>query len=295
MMDAFISHASEDKPIARRLERDLTKAHLRVWIDHANIRVGDPLADSIQEAIENTTSLVLLWSISAAESRYVKFEWQAAIHLSKPVIPCQLDHTELPVFLRTILFCDFQGSYAQGRRKLIEALGGVLPPPPAQPQIRQAPLAQRIAYLVRQQDEVMDQLAQYGSMRAAKVQAQLDADMEQALRTAGDDPMILNLAGFHKKNAYMIKHWAAIQNHETPQDALLEESERFFYAALSIQPDDLSALNGLGSVLILRHDLDAAEFFIRRALVKTQAQGLSYSAAEHDLQLVLRMKKKLQQ
>jgi Flp pilus assembly protein TadD len=92
----------------------------------------------------------------------------------------------------------------------------------------------------------------------------------------------------------MIKHWAAIQHRETPQDVLLEESERFFYAALSIQPDEPSALNGLGSVLILRHDLDAAEFFIRRALAKTQAQGLSYAAAEHDLQLVLRMKKQPQ-
>ena len=294
-MDAFISHASEDKPIARRLARDLTKAQLRVWIDHANIRVGDPLADSIQEAIENTTVLVLLWSVSAAESRYVKFEWQAAVHLSKPVIPCRLDHTELPVFLRTILFCDFQGSYAQGRRKLLEALGGVLPSPQPQPQKQQAPLPQRIAYLARQQDEVLDQLARYGSVRAAVVQAQLDREMEQALHTAGDDPMILNLAGYHKKNAYMIKHWAAIQNYETPQDGLLEESERFFYAALSIQPDDLSALNGLGSVLILRHDLDAAEFFIRRTLAKTQAQGLSYAAAEHDLQLVLRLKKQLQQ
>jgi len=105
--------------------------------------------------------------------------------------------------------------------------------------------------------------------------------------------MILNLAGYHKKNAYMIKHWAAIQARRAPQDALLEEAEKFFYSALSIQPDDPSALNGLGSVLMLRRDLDAAEFFIRRALARSQVQHIPYPAAKHDLQMVLRLKNEL--
>jgi hypothetical protein len=103
MLDVFMRHASEDKPIANRLAQDLTKARLGVWIDHANIRVVDPLADRIQEAIASATVLVLLWSAVASESRYVKLEWQAAIHLGKAVLPCRLDHTELPVFLRTVL------------------------------------------------------------------------------------------------------------------------------------------------------------------------------------------------
>jgi hypothetical protein len=293
MMEVFISHASEDKPIARRLEQDLKQARISVWIDHANIRVGDPLADRIQEAIENAPTLVLLWSASASASRYVKLEWQAAIHLGKAVLPCRLDQTELPVFLRTVLCCDFQDSYAQGLHQLVEALGGVLPLPRSQPHEQPPELAGVIAALHQAQQGVITRLLQQGPTQAAEVQARLDPQMEQALGVGGHDPMILNLAGYHKKNAYMIKHWAAIQDRRAPQDELLEEAERFFYSALSIQPNDPSALNGLGSVLMLRRDLDAAEFFIRRALARSQAQHIPYPAAKDDLQMVLRLKNEL--
>ena len=289
-MDVFISHASEDKPIARRLAQDLTKARISVWIDHANIRVGDPLADRIQEAIENATTLVLLWSASASESRYVKLEWQAAIHLGKAVIPCRLDQTDLPIFLRTVLFCDFRDSYAHGLRKLVEALGGVLPLPQPQPHERPPVLDNVIVAMHQAQQEVIIQLVQQGPSQAAEVQVRIDPLMEKALGVGGHDPMILNLAGYHKKNAYMIKHWVAIQKGMAPQDELLEEAERFFYSALSIRPDDPSALNGLGSVLMLRRDLDAAAIYIRTALARTQEEHRPYPAAEHDLRMVLRLK-----
>jgi hypothetical protein len=55
-----------------------------------------------------------------------------------------------------------------------------------------------------------------------------------------------------------------------------------------VRPDDPGALNGLGSILWLRGDLDAAEFFVQRALERAQEEGLSYPYAEADLENIRR-------
>ena len=52
------------------------------------------------------------------------------------------------------------------------------------------------------------------------------------------------------------------------------------------------ALNGLGSILVYERDLNAAEFFIRRAIHYAEKDGADYAEAKHDLALVLRYKNK---
>ena len=88
----------------------------------------------------------------------------------------------------------------------------------------------------------------------------------------------------------MVKHWEAILAGRPPADRLLDDAERCFYESLFVDPYDFSALNGLGSILIYERDLDAAEFFIRRALALAKRAGASYPAADHDLELVLGLK-----
>jgi hypothetical protein len=96
--------------------------------------------------------------------------------------------------------------------------------------------------------------------------------------------MIFNLAGYHLKNAYMLKHWAAIQAARSPQrDALLDRAERNFYTSLFANPYDASALNGLGSVLIFQREYAAAELFITRAIAHA---GGDYPQARSDLEYV---------
>ena len=99
--------------------------------------------------------------------------------------------------------------------------------------------------------------------------------------------MIANLAGYHLKNAYMVKYWDAIQAGRAPQDELLDHAERRFFEALFLDSTDPSALNGLGSIFILERELDAAEFFIRAATSEAIKRGINqYPAAEHNLKLV---------
>ena len=291
-MDAFLSHSSENKSVALRLERDLTASHFSVWIDSDNIMGGGLLLDAIQDAIKKSRIIVLLWSGPASKSRWVNSEWQAAYHLEKPIIPCRLDETELPPFLLRLLSCDFRKSYAQGSREVVEALGSpleVAEPSPSKEPGKQ--LGALIAMLTEAQSGVINTLVQSGPIQASAFQTRLDQFMEEALKIGATNAMVLNLAGYHKKNGYMIKHWEAIQKRQSPKDSLLEDSEKFFFSSLSIQPDNPSALNGLGSVLMLRRDLDATEFFIRRALARSKEQRTPYPAAEQDLEMVLRLKK----
>ena len=97
---------------------------------------------------------------------------------------------------------------------------------------------------------------------------------------------VLNLAGYHAKNGYLLKHWDAIQAGRPPADPLLARAERFFFDALFVAPGDASALNGLGSVLILERELDAVEFFVRRAIAIAERSGVPYAGARHDLELI---------
>ena len=51
-------------------------------------------------------------------------------------------------------------------------------------------------------------------------------------------------------------------------------------------PDDISALNGLGSILTYSRDFDAARFFIKRAIALARRAGFSYEEAKSDLKLI---------
>jgi Flp pilus assembly protein TadD len=66
----------------------------------------------------------------------------------------------------------------------------------------------------------------------------------------------------------------------------LNEAEMAFKLVLSVDSEDPGALNGLGSVYILRGNLDLAESYVRRALEILP----DYEAAKQDLALIERLK-----
>jgi hypothetical protein len=86
----------------------------------------------------------------------------------------------------------------------------------------------------------------------------------------------------------MIKHWEKIQVGRAPRDPLLLRGERYFFDALSVNPRDESAINGIGSILFYERELQAAAFFQRRAIELAKKSGGNYEAAEQDLELTLR-------
>jgi len=72
---------------------------------------------------------------------------------------------------------------------------------------------------------------------------------------------------------------------------LLEAERRFFEAAL-VDPKDLSAINGLASVLIFELELDIAAFFNDRVRFLAAQAGVTYEAAEQDKALIAWMRER---
>ncbi|NUO80080.1 TIR domain-containing protein [candidate division KSB1 bacterium] len=135
----FISHAWQDKPLVRRLEKELQAAGAEVWVDHEGIRGGDNLPERISDALKWCNTLLLLWSKAASTSDWVEMEWSNAVSLKKAIIPCRLDNTELPAILAHKAWVGFS-DVETGLAQLLQALRLIKPAPPTQtPQAAEPP------------------------------------------------------------------------------------------------------------------------------------------------------------
>ncbi len=295
-MDAFISHASQDTALAKRLENELEARGLEVWVDTSELGLGVLLGPELQRSIRDSRALILLWSEPAAASRWVNTEWLSAFHQDKFIVPCVIDGTPLPQCLRNAVYLDLRraaddaGALERLARTIRNARTGAA--------ARMAPVIRSEAPEVKKairdiaalQQEMTAFLDRRNPAAAEEVQLGLDGVMAQAEKIWPLEPMIVNLGGYHLKNAYMLRHWDAVQAGRAPEDPLLEQAERKFFEALSLDPTDPSALNGLGSILIFRRDLHAAESFILWGIAWAKQRGISYAAAERDLAMVRRFK-----
>ncbi len=121
---------------------------------------------------------------------------------------------------------------------------------------------------------------------AERANVSVDLALASLKQLAPMHPMVRNLAGYQCRIGYMLRHWDAIQAGRAPKDPLLEQGERCFFDALCIGPSDPNALSGLGSILFYERELDAAEFFQRRATNIIKCGGTDYEAAQHALSLI---------
>jgi TIR domain-containing protein len=126
----FLSHCHTDKPFARKLASDLRAAGARVWLDEAEIRVGDSLITKVTEAIDTMDYLAVLLSPEAVASEWVRRELDLALnreiqgkHLL--VLPLLLQDCILPGFLVGRLYADFRptANYEEALQKLLTGIG----------------------------------------------------------------------------------------------------------------------------------------------------------------------------
>jgi len=100
----FLSHGWSDKPIARSLAAKLVERGIGVWLDEAEIQLGDSLIEKIRGAIDSVDYVVVLLSETSVKSEWVKREVDVAMnqeiaHRRVKVLPIRLDNCELPGFL----------------------------------------------------------------------------------------------------------------------------------------------------------------------------------------------------
>ncbi len=126
----FLSHAHEDKPFVRRLARDLTSAGIRVWIDEAEMDVGDSLLERITASISEMDYLGVVISAHSSRSDWVTREVEIAMsedvagHRVK-VLPLLLRGGAPPPVLAGKLVADFtsEPAYQDSLGRVLRRLG----------------------------------------------------------------------------------------------------------------------------------------------------------------------------
>jgi hypothetical protein len=154
MAYVFLSHAHQDKPFARKLAGDLRREGHPVWLDEAEINIGDSLVEKIGEGLKEVDYVVAVLSKHSIESPWVAKELEFASNREinerrVVVLPLLVDDVEIPVFLAGKLYGDFrlEEAYEDGFELVLRALGPVDKPP--QPEPDEIELLKRELELVR--------------------------------------------------------------------------------------------------------------------------------------------------
>jgi TIR domain len=108
---AFLSHSWKDKPLARKLARHLSSFGVRVWLDEAEIKIGDSLIQKIRSAIDEVDYVVALLSPQSCDSEWVTRELDIAMNQEiegrrVKVLPLLASRCSIPGFLQGKLYAD---------------------------------------------------------------------------------------------------------------------------------------------------------------------------------------------
>ena len=126
----FLSHNVRDKPFVRRLAGDLSLAGVTVWLDEAEIKVGDSLLGKIQDGILGSDYLGVVLSPNSIGSGWVQRELEIALSQeiegkTVKVLPLLLGDCQIPPYLAGKLYADFraEAAYATAFSQLADRLG----------------------------------------------------------------------------------------------------------------------------------------------------------------------------
>ncbi|WP_115042916.1 toll/interleukin-1 receptor domain-containing protein [Xanthomonas arboricola] len=130
MPTVFLSHSHLDKPFARRLANDLRLAGHGVWIDEAEINIGDSLIQKIRDGLDQVDFVAAILSQSSINSPWVTRELDIASNREIDeqrvvVLPVLVEDVDLPGFLRGKFYGDFRDNaqYDEKFKLLLRAIG----------------------------------------------------------------------------------------------------------------------------------------------------------------------------
>jgi len=136
MSSVFLSHSHADKPFARKLAADLRVAGHSVWIDEAEINVGDSLVERIRDGLDQVEYVAGILSTSSIASPWVTRELDIASNREMRekrvvVLPLLLHKVPLPGFLEGKFYADFteEDRYSDALKLLLRTLGPGTPIP----------------------------------------------------------------------------------------------------------------------------------------------------------------------
>lgn len=109
----FLAHSSVDKRFTRYLAYRLSSMGVRVWIDEAEIKIGDSLLAKIGSGISKSDFLAAILSPSSVESSWVQTELEIASTLQISgapitVLPILVGNCDPPSYIMHKRYADFR-------------------------------------------------------------------------------------------------------------------------------------------------------------------------------------------
>jgi TIR domain len=146
----FISYAREDQAVVRLLAEGLESAGLDVWWD-TNLAAGEVFRGAIEEHLQRSDVILVVWSKRAKLSRWVLDEAEMGVQRGI-LVPIRIDSATLPLGFggfNTLNFVAWGGDFnAQEWRKLLNEINrivGTSSAPIGRPAIRVFPRALTVA------------------------------------------------------------------------------------------------------------------------------------------------------
>jgi len=128
----FLSHSHADKPFVHRLATALRNFGHRVWIDEAEIKIGDSLIQKIRDGLDSVDYVAAILSSNSIKSEWVTKELEIACNREinerrVVVLPLMVEKVDMPGFLMGKLYSDFteENRYSETLERLLRTLGPV--------------------------------------------------------------------------------------------------------------------------------------------------------------------------
>ena len=129
MSSIFFSYSHKDRDVVDRIAEDLQNFGFYIWIDKAEIKIGDSLIKKIREGIDKVEYVGAIISKNSIDSEWVQREIDIAMNQEiegkkVKVLPILIDKIDLPWFLKGKLYADFtdEHNYKNGIKLLVERL-----------------------------------------------------------------------------------------------------------------------------------------------------------------------------
>lgn len=118
----FISYQHDDVDFVGAMMLQLERAGIHGWIDSEHLRAGDDWRQGIDDAIRNSSALIVVMTPAAKASEYVTYEWAYGWGAGKKVIPILLKTTSLHPRLEALQYLDFTNNKHRPWERLVQRL-----------------------------------------------------------------------------------------------------------------------------------------------------------------------------
>jgi hypothetical protein len=250
MKSLFLSHCHADKKFVRKLAKDLHDRNVYIWIDEAEIKLGDSLLQKISDGINRVDYVGVVLSQASVRSKWVQKEVEIAMNQEiegrrLKVLPILIEDCEMPPFIAGKLYADFRKGYSRGLATVLTRLDTREFFGPHQPIVRSHEISvstqvfDQVPQIVRNADDLLIQWVEHKSGEDIVYIYVLDTKRFQ-----------FRDCFFYSIPGRIYSHWLLISDLTVASIVQLEDSKELWYTDAT-NPSQLNPVKSVRTSILL--------------------------------------------